>query len=164
VARFPAPASGSEVLLLWGHRGNASGGDVFREPSRSIALRSQFGHWALRSESAWGTVSFSPLPVTQPRFAQDWRGFFVKGTFTPAASFLRMPSWLEVAKATYLAACQGWPGTPITLRQGTRVIEDSRRTRTSPPTTDDIVNRLERRRDSLELVEVRGRSSHRAHF
>jgi hypothetical protein len=36
---------------------------------------------------------------------------------------------LQVAKATYLAACQRWPGTPITLRQGTRVIEDSRRTR-----------------------------------
>src|SRR5438552_4019932 len=35
----------------------------------------------------------------------------------------------QVAKATYLAACQRWPGTPITLRQGTRVIEDSRRTR-----------------------------------
>ena len=35
----------------------------------------------------------------------------------------------QVAKATYLAACQRWPGTPITLRQGTRVMEDSRRTR-----------------------------------
>ena len=36
---------------------------------------------------------------------------------------------LKVAKATDLAACQRWPGTPITLRQGRRVIEDSRRTR-----------------------------------
>ena len=36
---------------------------------------------------------------------------------------------LQVGKATYQAACQRWPGTPITLRQGTRVIEDSRRTR-----------------------------------
>jgi len=36
---------------------------------------------------------------------------------------------LQVAMATYLAACQRWPGTPITLRQGTQVIEDSRRTR-----------------------------------
>src|SRR6266481_5887827 len=36
---------------------------------------------------------------------------------------------LQVAKATYLAACQRWPGTPITLRQGTRVIEDSRQAR-----------------------------------
>jgi hypothetical protein len=36
---------------------------------------------------------------------------------------------LQVAKATYLAACPRWPETPITLRQGTRVIEDSRRTR-----------------------------------
>ena len=32
---------------------------------------------------------------------------------------------LQVAKATYLAACQRWPETPITLRQGTPVIEDS---------------------------------------
>jgi hypothetical protein len=32
--------------------------------------------------------------------------------------------------ATFLAACQRWPGTPITLRQGARVIEDSRRLRT----------------------------------
>jgi hypothetical protein len=36
---------------------------------------------------------------------------------------------LQLAKATYLAACQRWPGTPITLGQGTRIIEDSRRTR-----------------------------------
>jgi hypothetical protein len=32
-----------------------------------------------------------PTPVTQPRLAHDWRGFFVKCAFTPAASFLRMP-------------------------------------------------------------------------
>jgi hypothetical protein len=31
--------------------------------------------------------------------------------------------------ATYRAACERWPGTPITLRQGARVIEDSRRLR-----------------------------------
>jgi hypothetical protein len=28
--------------------------------------------------------------------------------------------------ATYRAACERWPGPPITLRQGARVIEDSR--------------------------------------
>ena len=33
----------------------------------------------------------------------------------------------QVALATYRAACERWPGTPITLRQGARVIEDSRR-------------------------------------
>jgi hypothetical protein len=33
----------------------------------------------------------------------------------------------EVALATFLAACQRWPGTSITLRRGTRVIDDSRR-------------------------------------
>ena len=35
----------------------------------------------------------------------------------------------EVALVTYRAACQRWPGIPITLRQGARVIEDSRRLR-----------------------------------
>jgi len=28
----------------------------------------------------------------------------------------------DVALATYHAACKRWPGTPITLRQGARVI------------------------------------------
>jgi hypothetical protein len=36
---------------------------------------------------------------------------------------------VEVALATYHAACERWPGTPVTLRQGARVIEDSRRLR-----------------------------------
>ena len=35
----------------------------------------------------------------------------------------------HVALAMFLAACQRWPGTPIALRQGARVIEDSRRLR-----------------------------------
>jgi hypothetical protein len=35
----------------------------------------------------------------------------------------------QVALATYRAAVERWPGTPITLRQGARVIEDSRRLR-----------------------------------
>jgi len=35
----------------------------------------------------------------------------------------------QVALATFHAACERWPGTPITLRQGARVIEDSRRLR-----------------------------------
>jgi len=35
----------------------------------------------------------------------------------------------QVALATYRAACERWPGAPITLRQGARVIEDSRRLR-----------------------------------
>ena len=35
----------------------------------------------------------------------------------------------QVALATYRAACERWPGTPITLRQGAREIEDSRRLR-----------------------------------
>jgi hypothetical protein len=34
----------------------------------------------------------------------------------------------QVAMATYRAAVERWPGGAITLRQGARVIEDSRRT------------------------------------
>ena len=34
-----------------------------------------------------------------------------------------------LAMATYRAAVDRWPNIPITLRQGTRVIEDSRRLR-----------------------------------
>jgi hypothetical protein len=30
----------------------------------------------------------------------------------------------QLALVTFRAACQRWPGTPITLRQGARVIED----------------------------------------
>ena len=35
----------------------------------------------------------------------------------------------QVALTTYRAAVERWPGTPITLRQGARVLEDSRRLR-----------------------------------
>ena len=35
----------------------------------------------------------------------------------------------QIAQATYRAAVERWPGGAITLRQGARVIEDSRRTR-----------------------------------
>jgi len=35
----------------------------------------------------------------------------------------------QLAVAAFHAACERWPGTPITLRQGARVIEDSRRLR-----------------------------------
>jgi hypothetical protein len=37
----------------------------------------------------------------------------------------------QLAMATYRAAVERCPGTAITLRQGARVIEDSRRTRTA---------------------------------
>jgi ectoine hydroxylase-related dioxygenase (phytanoyl-CoA dioxygenase family) len=36
---------------------------------------------------------------------------------------------LTVARAAYEAACKRWPGEMITLRQGVRVLEDSRKTR-----------------------------------
>jgi hypothetical protein len=36
---------------------------------------------------------------------------------------------LIVARATYEAACRRWPGDRITLRQGSRIIHDSRQNR-----------------------------------
>jgi hypothetical protein len=36
---------------------------------------------------------------------------------------------LIVARATYEAACKRWPGECITLRQGTRIIHESRQNR-----------------------------------
>jgi hypothetical protein len=36
---------------------------------------------------------------------------------------------LIVARATYEAACKQWPGERVTLRQGIRIIEDSRQNR-----------------------------------
>jgi hypothetical protein len=35
----------------------------------------------------------------------------------------------NLAVATYEAACRRWPGDPIMLRQGARVVNDSRKTR-----------------------------------
>jgi hypothetical protein len=36
---------------------------------------------------------------------------------------------LILARATFELACTRWPGETITLRQGARIIEDSRKTR-----------------------------------
>jgi hypothetical protein len=48
----------------------------------------------------------------------------------PSHFTFRVDTWTpDSALATFRAACERWPGTPITLRQGARVIEDSRRLR-----------------------------------
>jgi hypothetical protein len=59
-----------------GRRGNASDGPVFRNRLDQIALRSQFGHWALRSEGAWGYRVLLPTPCDSAPLAHDWRGAF----------------------------------------------------------------------------------------
>jgi hypothetical protein len=55
----------------------------------------------------------------------------------------------QVALATFRAACQRWPGTPITLRQGARVIEDS-------PAQAAVTHRPEGR--SRVITKTRARS------
>jgi hypothetical protein len=52
----------------------------------------------------------------------------------------------QVALATYRAACERWPGTPITLRQGARVIEDSRRLRGVQSVRAPLATKIARRR------------------
>src|SRR4029453_6899930 len=84
VAGFPAPHSlGSEFSA------GAPPGQRFRRrrvPGNrlgQIALRSQFGHWALRSEGAWGVPCLSPHPCYSSPLGHDRRGFFVKCGFPP---------------------------------------------------------------------------------
>ena len=67
------------------------------------------------------------------------RGPYVDGTLGPAPHFpltpgvTRTPPLLarrgSTIKRTFRAACERWPKATITLRQGARVIEDSRSTR-----------------------------------
>jgi len=44
----------------------------------------------------------------------------------------------QVALATFRAACERWPGTPITLRQGARVIEDKAARQSSRKVSDEM--------------------------
>jgi hypothetical protein len=99
------------------------GGDVFRG---TVPIRS---HCRPNSDTDICEIKgrggpFLAPPVSQPRLAQDWRGFFVKGTFTPAASFFANAVMARlialVIVATALAACAGhvadyiptWAGGP----------------------------------------------------
>jgi hypothetical protein len=49
-------------------------------------------------------------------------------TWTPGSeSIVEHVAGVEEYQVALAAACERWLGTPITLRQGARVIEDSRR-------------------------------------
>jgi len=76
--------------------------------------------------------------VNQADFRRDMSTFrthftFRVDTWTPdGESIVDHVAGIEdyqVALATYRAACERWPGAPITLRQGGGVIENSRRLR-----------------------------------
>jgi hypothetical protein len=83
--------------LLTGEIRGAAGATLPTDPcSGTVSIRSHYGpnsDTGLCEVKARGdTVSFSPLPVTQPRLPMTGAGFFVKRrAFIPAASFLRMP-------------------------------------------------------------------------
>src|SRR5262249_31871023 len=54
-------------------------------------------------------------------------GLSLAGIRYQGANFVDVSSATARAVAAPRAACEPWPGTPITLRQGIRVIEDNRR-------------------------------------
>jgi hypothetical protein len=56
---------------------------------------------------------------------------------------------LIVARATYEAACKRWPGERVTLRQGTRIIEDS------PPEPDRLRQRMTEGGDASAPAQAR---------
>jgi len=79
-------------------------------------------------------------PAVKRKAEEDWERMAVKRTqFSSAsicgrqtASIVKHVAGVEdyqVPQATYRAAVERWPGGVITLRQGARVIDDSRRTR-----------------------------------
>jgi hypothetical protein len=94
VAGFPAPVLLGSEISFGAAGATLAGGDEFRG---TVSVRSHCGpnsDTGLCEVKARGEYRVSlPTPVTQPRLAHDWRGFFVKCAFAPAASFLRMPSW-----------------------------------------------------------------------
>src|SRR5262245_19047617 len=67
------------------------------------------------------------MPVTKTEFAYRVDRWDARGD--SIVDHIAGLDDLEVATAAYAAACKRWPREPITLRQGTRVIEDSRRRR-----------------------------------
>ena len=94
--------------------------------SREGAQSIKFGRAGGYSLTLW-THRPKKMTTTRTHFT------FRVDTSTPDdASIVEHVAGVEdyhVALATYRAACERWPGTPITLRQGARVIEDSRRLR-----------------------------------
>src|SRR5262245_16731961 len=107
------------------------------------------------SNSIFGSASQIPPPRMHSAiasvgldFSSDGAGLFPKRTEMSTLRIhftFRVDTWTpdgesivehvagiedyQVALATYRAVCERWPSTPITLRQGARVIEDSRRLR-----------------------------------
>ena len=87
---------------------------------------------------------FVPWVCVKPRLALPaLRGFRLELAVNRTQFAFRIDRWdrdghtimdhvagsedLMVAMAAYEAACRHWPGETITLRQGARVIEDSRK-------------------------------------
>ena len=76
---------------------------------------------------ALGGVSVGSWPVNRTQFA-----FRIDRWDRDGNTIMDQVAGVEnllVAMAAYEAACRHWPGETITLRQGAKVIEDSRKER-----------------------------------
>jgi hypothetical protein len=76
-------------------------------------------------------IARTRLEAPQPPKRMTSRSALTDGPTTASASssMWLAPEDFQVAMATYHAARKRWPKAAMTLRQGTWVIEDSRRTR-----------------------------------
>src|SRR6516225_5243598 len=110
-----------------------------QRPGRDVGSRWSAGI-RLSCYAAWLAASFGDHLNSVPsihircRMTASFRATATLALRSPLRFASRMPQALsvedyQVALATFRAACERWPGTPITLRQGERVIEDSRRLR-----------------------------------
>ena len=72
-----------------------------------------------------------PVPLTDDKPTTRTRFVYRIDIWTPdgkkIAEHLAGLENLIVARAAYRAACERWPNARVTLRQGARVVEDSRR-------------------------------------
>ena len=66
------------------------------------------------------------MTTTKPHLAYSIDRWDTKGNVTEHVAEI---DDLTVAMTTYKAACERWPDDSLTLKKGSRVIADSRRTR-----------------------------------
>src|SRR5215470_20062896 len=122
-----------DLIARLSNHSTAPSGAAFRRTTTKITI-----HAMATSKRQPPTNMAIQLPVRDSPSAQSRRAYSLffapahrssHGTHVAAKASWSMSPASQIAVATFRAACERWPGTPITLRQGARVIEDSRRLR-----------------------------------
>src|SRR5262249_44687847 len=126
-AQFGGRAACVPTRLLARLRGHRVEAQKLALPLRSLARLGQAEKSECASGEAGGRRGLGGRPM-----AMKTRTHFTFRVDTWGEGIVEHIAGVEdyqVALATFRATCERWPGTPITLRQGARVIEDSRRLR-----------------------------------